>query len=90
VSTGLGSRTSLSLSVLLGFSAPSGPSHTSFPNGSTADQFFDEAQWESYRRLGEYAGVILFAPGEGSEGWTPHRMVAGTGTVGVAPASPRP
>jgi hypothetical protein len=24
-----------------------------FPQQSTADQFFDEAQWESYRRLGE-------------------------------------
>jgi hypothetical protein len=23
-----------------------------FPNESTADQFFDEAQWESYRKLG--------------------------------------
>jgi hypothetical protein len=64
-----------------------GTSHTSFPNESTADQFFDEAQWESYRRLGEHAGAILFAPGEGSEGWTPHRMVAGTGTVGAPLAS---
>ena len=26
-----------------------------FPNESTADQFYDEAQWESYRRLGEHA-----------------------------------
>ena len=26
-----------------------------FPNETTADQFYDEAQWESYRRLGEHA-----------------------------------
>ncbi len=26
-----------------------------FPHESTADQFYDEAQWEAYRRLGEYA-----------------------------------
>lgn len=25
-----------------------------FPHDSTGDQFFDEAQWESYRRLGEH------------------------------------
>lgn len=31
-----------------------------FPQQSTADQFFDEAQWESYRRLGEHiAGKVL-------------------------------
>ena len=26
-----------------------------FPNETTVDQFYDEAQWESYRRLGEHA-----------------------------------
>lgn len=30
--------------------------HPDFPHETTADQFFDEAQWESYRRLGEYVG----------------------------------
>ena len=25
-----------------------------FPQQSTGDQFFDEAQWESYRALGEH------------------------------------
>jgi hypothetical protein len=30
--------------------------HPDFPQESTADQFFDEAQWESYRKLGEVAG----------------------------------
>lgn len=32
-----------------------------FPQQSTADQFFDEAQWESYRRLGQHAVRIAFA-----------------------------
>jgi hypothetical protein len=31
-------------------------SHPAFPHESTADQFFDEAQWESYRRLGYHIG----------------------------------
>ncbi|HJY41190.1 MAG TPA: hypothetical protein VJ303_08140, partial [Steroidobacteraceae bacterium] len=30
--------------------------HPDFPHESTANQFFDEAQWESYRRLGEHIG----------------------------------
>ncbi|HEY8010056.1 MAG TPA: hypothetical protein VIE67_03570 [Rudaea sp.] len=30
-----------------------------FPQQSTADQFFDEAQWESYQRLGEDFGRAL-------------------------------
>lgn len=34
--------------------------HSSFPQESTADQFFDEAQWESYRRLGEHIAYRLF------------------------------
>ena len=33
--------------------------HTSFPHESTADQSFDEAQWESYHRLGEDFGCAL-------------------------------
>ena len=28
--------------------------HPVFPHDSTADQFFDETQFESYRRLGEH------------------------------------
>jgi hypothetical protein len=32
-----------------------------FPHESTADQFFDEAQWESYRKLGEWMALKLFA-----------------------------
>jgi hypothetical protein len=31
-----------------------------FPNESTADQYFDEAQWESYRALGHHIGRLVF------------------------------
>lgn len=34
--------------------------HAAFPQEPTADQFFDEAQWESYRRLGDFIGDRLF------------------------------
>jgi hypothetical protein len=34
-------------------------SHPAFPQEPTADQFFAEAQWESYRRLGEHIGRSL-------------------------------
>jgi hypothetical protein len=30
--------------------------HPEFPQETTSDQFFDEAQWESYRRLGLHVG----------------------------------
>ena len=30
--------------------------HPEFPQEPTSDQFFDEAQWESYRRLGQHIG----------------------------------
>ncbi|AMV39723.1 GMC oxidoreductase [Planctomyces sp. SH-PL62] len=33
--------------------------HGDFPHESTSDQFFDEAQWESYRKLGEHAASGL-------------------------------
>jgi hypothetical protein len=36
--------------------------HPDFPNESTTDQFFDEPQWESYRRLGEHVGDSLLGP----------------------------
>jgi hypothetical protein len=35
-------------------------SHPDFPNQSIFDQFFDDAQWESYRSLGEGAGRAIF------------------------------
>ena len=31
-----------------------------FPHESTGDQFYDEAQWEAYRRLGEHAAFTAF------------------------------
>lgn len=34
--------------------------HTDFPQESTADQFFDDAQWESYRKMGVLIGGQLF------------------------------
>jgi hypothetical protein len=30
--------------------------HPAFPQEPTADQFFDDQQWESYRKLGQQAG----------------------------------
>jgi hypothetical protein len=34
--------------------------HSSFPQETTAEQFFNEAQWESYRKLGEHIASLLF------------------------------
>jgi hypothetical protein len=34
--------------------------HPSFPHEPTFNQFFDEPQWESYRKLGEHIGGNLF------------------------------
>lgn len=34
--------------------------NTAFPQETTLDQFFDEAQWESYRRLGEFLADEIF------------------------------
>lgn len=50
--------------------------HPDFPQQSTADQSFDEAQWESYRRLGEHIGRQLFATRASSGHWTPGAMCA--------------
>lgn len=33
-----------------------------FPHESTGDQFYDEAQWEAYRRLGLHAALTAFGP----------------------------
>jgi hypothetical protein len=41
------------------------------------DQYFDEAQWESYRKLGEHIGSRLFAPcPRDRAGWSPCEMRA--------------
>jgi hypothetical protein len=36
--------------------------HPSFPQESTTDQFFDEAQWESYRSLGHHIARQVLKP----------------------------
>jgi len=36
--------------------------HHQFPHQTTADQFFDEAQFEAYRELGYWIGARLFKP----------------------------
>ena len=36
--------------------------HPAFPQETTNDQFFDEAQWESYRRLGLHIGHRVLTP----------------------------
>lgn len=48
---------------------------TDFPQQTTGDQFFDEEQWEAYRRLGELCGEKLFAePKPDHSGWMPARF----------------
>ncbi len=42
--------------------------HPSFPQEPTSDQYFDEAQWESYRKLGEHIGDLIFGLGDGEAG----------------------
>ena len=52
--------------------------HEAFPHQTTFDQSFDEAQWESYRKLGEHAAASLFrsaATLEADPGlWLPHGL----------------
>lgn len=36
--------------------------HAAFPQETTSDQFFDESQWESYRRLGVHIGHRVLTP----------------------------
>ena len=42
--------------------------HPAFPDEPTADQFFDEAQWESYRQLGFTLARRIFGRAEGCVG----------------------
>ncbi|HVF58421.1 MAG TPA: hypothetical protein VNJ70_01210 [Thermoanaerobaculia bacterium] len=54
--------------------------HPNFPHEPTGDQFFDEAQWESYRKLGEHIARRLFRrPGAGAgkaaKSWWPDELV---------------
>ncbi len=41
--------------------------HSAFPQEPTADQSYDEAQWESYRKLGLETARIVFGVGGGAE-----------------------
>ncbi len=41
-----------------------GKNHDDFPMQSTLDQFFDDAQWESYRKLGEITAEEVFTAEE--------------------------
>jgi hypothetical protein len=41
--------------------------HPEFPHQSTADQWFDEPQFESYRRLGRHIGLNVFGRLAGAE-----------------------
>jgi len=43
--------------------------HADFPQESTADQFFNEAQWESYRKLGLSIGSRVFDGAAGAALW---------------------
>ena len=48
--------------------------HTGFPQESTIDQYFDEAQWECYRQLGQHVGEALFREGREPGRWCPRNM----------------
>ncbi|MFO0871187.1 MAG: hypothetical protein U0935_19865 [Pirellulales bacterium] len=41
--------------------------NSAFPHETTGDQFYDEAQWESYRRLGEHAAFEALSFLDGQE-----------------------
>ncbi|MEK7667202.1 MAG: hypothetical protein AAB409_00975 [Gemmatimonadota bacterium] len=43
-------------------------SHAAFPHETTVDQFFDEAQFESYRQLGYESGKAVAAAWQGGRG----------------------
>lgn len=63
--------------------------HPQFPQESTADQYFDEAQWESYRKLGEHIGNELFTPVDNpSLGW--HPALFAPPTTGRRPVAKEP
>ena len=67
--------------------------HSLFPQEPTSDQYFDEAQWESYRKLGEHIGAELFTPPmgatkKGDPTWCPSQMVPPE--VARTPATPPP
>ncbi len=51
------------------------PDGRDFPQQTTGDQFFDEEQWEAYRRLGECCAEKLFGePSKTQGGWRPFNL----------------
>lgn len=48
-----------------------------FPQQTTLDQFFDEEQWEAYRRFGEVVGDRLFGPAADAGPWSPGETLRG-------------
>ena len=78
-------------------------SRAGFPHESTADQWFDESQFESYRALGYHATDQTVAPSESWQPWDPSKPVKNcsmhsrtTGIVSIPtcvpllPNTPRP
>ncbi len=65
--------------------------HPQFPQESTMDQFFGEAQWESYRRLGEHIASRIFGEYPGGK-WRPRDLNRPPETQwrGTSRASPAP
>ena len=49
--------------------------HPAFPQEPTGDQYLDEAQWESYRALGEHVSAKVFRACRDGDGWAPSSMV---------------
>jgi hypothetical protein len=70
--------------------------NASFPQQSTGDQFFDEAQWESYRRLGEVIAETVFkelhpaATDTPVTGWQPVFGIAPSKLPGIHAPPPTP
>ncbi len=65
--------------------------HPLFPQEPTTDQYFDEAQWESYRKLGEHIGTELFTPPAVTNktdraNWSPSQMTPPTARRATSPA----
>jgi len=50
--------------------------NANFPHQPTVDQDYDEAQWESYRKLGRSIATKLFSDAPGGGGWRPYDMRA--------------
>jgi len=55
--------------------------HDQFPQEPTSDQFFDEAQWESYRKLGEVIGE-RFCEALGGRPLSPETFLGPTSSAG--------